>query len=467
MILSDPAEIKELFTASAEILHPGEGARVLEPIIGSYSVILLDEAPHLEQRRLMLPAFHGERMQRLTGLMRELTEEEVDGWATGVPFPLHPPLQRLTLEIILRAVFGLTEGERIERLRGELRRLLDLLTRPLMLLAPVLMGPERLDRFGPFRTLMRGVDSLIHEEIADRRRAGDLAERSDILSLLLQARDAETGAPMSEAELRDELLTLLVAGHETTANALAWAVERLARHPGKLARLKAEVSAGETGYMEAVVTETLRLRPVISLVARRLTEPVQIGEWLLPAGVTVAPSIYLMHRRPEIYPNPEAFASQSGLNSYQDTTQFRFRSFRIRNSTKAKLKETVTMATKKNGCTPISVEVAILTPDDKHEIHFGLTKGCNPDNTAFWIVDFILKEDKAGQMKTRVEIHVSDENAAKGGDDDKRCTMEARITGHQPVAVTHHAGTLREAITGAAHKLQRSLDHTLGRLDRR
>lgn len=313
VLISEPADVKDILTAPPEAVHPGEGARILEPILGSYSVILLDEGAHLSQRKLMLPAFHGEKMQRLTGLMRDLAGRELDSWPVGRPFALHPHLQRLTLEIILRAVFGLTEGERIERLRGELRRLLDLLTRPLMLLAPVLMGPERLDRFGPFRALMRQVDALIHEEIAERRQAGDLAERSDIMSLLLQARDAETGAPMSDAELRDELLTLLVAGHETTANALAWAVERLARHPGKLARLKAEVSTGETSYMEAVVTETLRLRPVISLVARRLKQPVRIGEWLLPAGVTVAPSIYLMHRRPEIYPDPERFEPERFL----------------------------------------------------------------------------------------------------------------------------------------------------------
>src|SRR5204862_1141483 len=155
-------------------------------------------------------------------------------------------------------------------------------------------------------------------EIAERRRAGDLEERDDILSLLLQARH-EDGSPMSDIELRDELMTLLVAGHETTANALAWAIERLIRHPDKLDRLAEETKTGETEYVDAVITETLRLRPVISLVARRLKEPVEIGGWALPAGATVAPSIYLVHRRPDIYPDPERFVPERFLDNSPGT----------------------------------------------------------------------------------------------------------------------------------------------------
>jgi cytochrome P450 family 135 len=314
VVLSNPDHVKQVFTGDPSIFHAGEGNRILLPVLGPHSLLLLDESEHIQQRKLLLPPFHGARMQGYRELMRKAAVAEIEGWPQHEPYRLRPRMQAVTLEIILRAVFGLSEGERIERLRAALRRLLDFLTRPLMLLVPVLMGPERLDRFGPFRALMREVDSLIYEEIAERRQAGDLADRADIMSLLLQARDAETGAPMGDAELRDELLTLLVAGHETTANALAWAVERLARHPEKLARLKAEVTAGEARYMDAVVTETLRLRPVISLVARRLTAPVQIGDWQLPAGVTVTPCIYLMHRRPEVYPNPERFEPERFLD---------------------------------------------------------------------------------------------------------------------------------------------------------
>ena len=313
VVLSNPEHIKQVFTGDPKVFHAGEGNRILLPVLGAHSLLLLDDDEHIQQRKLLLPPFHGARMQGYQELMRQAAVAEIDRWPQHEPYRLRPRMQAVTLEIILRAVFGLTEGERIERLRVELRRLLNLLTRPLMVLGPALMGPERLNRFGPFRALMHEVDRLIYEEIAERREAGDLDERDDIMSLLLQARDAETGAPMSDAELRDELLTLLVAGHETTANALAWAVERLARHPDKLARLKGEVTAGESMYMDAVVTETLRLRPVISIVARRLTAPVQIGEWLLPAGVTVAPSVYLAHRRPEAYPDPERFEPERFL----------------------------------------------------------------------------------------------------------------------------------------------------------
>jgi cytochrome P450 len=194
------------------------------------------------------------------------------------------------------------------------RRLLDMVTNPRLIILPALLGPERLSRFKPFQRDLARVDAPIYEEIAQRRRDEGLAERDDILSLLLQTKH-EDGSPMSDVELRDELLTLLVAGHETTANALAWAVERLVRHPEKLDRLTEEVRDGKTEYLDAVVTETLRLRPVISLVARTLTEPVEIGGWQVPAGVTVTPSIYLVHRRPDVYPEPERFIPERFIDN--------------------------------------------------------------------------------------------------------------------------------------------------------
>jgi cytochrome P450 len=187
-----------------------------------------------------------------------------------------------------------------------------------MILFPALMGPDRLSKFRPFQRLLDPVDRLIYEEIAERHTAQDLDQRDDILSLMMAA-EYEDGSRMSDRELRDELLTLLVAGHETTATALSWAVERLVRHPDKLTRLTEETQAGQSEYLDAVVIETLRLRPVISLVARRLTEPVQIGHWHLPAGVIVTPSIYLMHRRPDIYPDPEAFQPERFLQSKPGT----------------------------------------------------------------------------------------------------------------------------------------------------
>jgi cytochrome P450 family 135 len=315
IVLSNPEHVKQVFTGDPRVFHAGEGNRILLPVLGEHSLLLLDEDAHMEQRKLLLPPLHGKRMQRYGQLMGEIAAEEIEGWPTGEAFSLRPRMQAITLEIILRAVFGLEKGERLESLRVELRHLLDLLTRPHMFLFPVLLGPERLAHFGPFQRLHERTDQLIFAEIAQRRREGDLSGREDILSMLLQARHESDGSPMSDSEIRDELLTLLVAGHETTATALSWAVERLIRHPDKLARLAGEVQAGEKDYLEAVVTETLRLRPVISLVARYLREPVEIGGWQLPAGVTVAPSIYLVHRRPDIYPNPDRFEPERFLES--------------------------------------------------------------------------------------------------------------------------------------------------------
>ena len=319
IVLSNPEHIKQVFTGDPRVFHAGEGNRILLPVLGEHSLLLLDEGAHMEQRKLLLPSLHGQRMQRYGELMSEIAAAQIERWPSGEPYPLRPQMQAITLEIILRTVFGLEQGERLETLRVELRRLLDILTRPAMFVFPVLLGPERLAQFGPFKRLHEQVDELVYAEIAERRRASDLAEREDILSMLLEARHESDGSPMTDREIRDELLTLLVAGHETTATGLSWAVERLARHPDKLARLTEEVRAGEKEYLEAVVTETLRLRPVISLVARYLREPVEIGGWKLPAGVTVAPSIYLVHRRPDIYPSPESFEPERFLGESPGT----------------------------------------------------------------------------------------------------------------------------------------------------
>lgn len=232
-MISDPDEIKELFMAPPEVLHPGEGAKILEPIVGRHSVILLDEAPHLEQRKLLLPAFHGERMQRMAGLMSELTEREVAGWPRGEAIELHPKLQRLTLEIILRTVFGLESGARLDSLRDLLTRILSFSDSPLSLLPP---PPPWVARFTPmadFESLSAQVDALIYELIEQRWR--EESDGDDVLAMLLAATH-EDGSPMSPQELRDELMTALVAGHETTASELAWAFERLAREPAALAR---------------------------------------------------------------------------------------------------------------------------------------------------------------------------------------------------------------------------------------
>jgi cytochrome P450 family 135 len=312
VVTSNPEVVKQVFTGDPRLLHAGEANRILLPVLGPSSVLLLDDAPHLRQRKLMLPAFHGERMQRYGELMSGIAAQEIERWPIGEPYPLRPRMQAMTLEIILRAVFGVAEGPRLERLREELRRLLDISTSPANGAILTTLGPERIGRIPRFRRELERVNRPIYEEIAERRESGDLAGREDIMSLLLQATH-EDGSPMSDEELRDELVTLLVAGHETTANALAWAVERLCRHPEKLERLTEEVRAGEDCYLEAVVQETLRLRPVISIVLRRLVEPMEIGGRLLPAGVSIAPSIHLVHRRADIYPRPYEFLPERFL----------------------------------------------------------------------------------------------------------------------------------------------------------
>ncbi len=330
VIISDPQEIKEVFQAPPDVLHPGEGARILEPIVGANSVILLDEQPHLEQRKLMLPAFHGERMQRLTGLMRELAEQEVASWPQGEPVTLHPRLQRLTLEIILRAVFGLERGAQLDELRELLTEILAFAESPLSLLPPL---PPALARFGaPARLERRGarVEELMFALIEERRAAqgaqrdaasaeGDAAgaESDDVLALLLAARH-DDGSPMSAEELRDELMTALVAGHETTASQLAWAFERLAHEPRVLGRLYDELDGGEENeeYLTATIQEIMRRRPVLPNAEPRLVKrPVEIGGVRYPEGVVLIANAYLVHHDPAIYPDPYVFRPERFLES--------------------------------------------------------------------------------------------------------------------------------------------------------
>jgi cytochrome P450 len=314
VMVSDPEMVKQVFTGDPRVFHAGEGNAILRPILGENSVLVLDEKPHIGQRRLLLPPFHGERMQGYGETMAAIAAREIESWPTGTPYKLRPRMQAITLEIILETVFGVHEKERMDPLRAALRDFLDLTTDPRLLLPVVLVGPERIRRVPAFARRIDRVDELIHREIAERRLAEDLAEREDILSMLVAARH-EDGSPMSDAEIRDELLTLLVAGHETTATALSWAMERLTRHPEKLERLRAEVLAGEEDYMTATIQETLRLRPVIVLVIRKLTEPVEIGGYELPAGASVTPCIHLVHRNPAIYPEPDRFLPERFLET--------------------------------------------------------------------------------------------------------------------------------------------------------
>jgi cytochrome P450 len=314
VVLSDPEHVKQVFTGDPRVFHAGEGNQVLKPVLGENSLLVLDEKPHISQRKLLLPPFHGERMQAYGEKMADIAAREIESWPLGVPYRLRPRMQAVTLEIILETVFGVHGGERLEELRVALRDFLDLTTNPLTIAPFVLTGPGRVQRIPILGRRLRRVDELLRREIAERRAAEDLEQLDDILSMLVAARH-EDGSSMSEAEIRDELLTLLVAGHETTATSLSWALERLVRHPEKLDRLREETLAGEDAYLTATIQETLRLRPVIVLVVRRLTEPVEIGGYELPAGVAVTPCIHLVHRDPEVYPEPERFLPERFLDN--------------------------------------------------------------------------------------------------------------------------------------------------------
>jgi cytochrome P450 len=317
IFVSDPDELREVFTAPADVLHPGEGAQVLRPIVGERSVLLLDGKEHLAQRKLMLPAFHGERMRRLVGVMEEVAAREVESWPRSQPFALHRRTQALTLEVILRAVFGLGAGERLDRLRRLLTELLDLGSSPITLLPPLRR------RLGPLTTWSRFVDARAEADahiyaLIDERRHDD-GDRDDVLSMLLAARD-EDGQPMTDQELRDELTTLLVAGHETTASALSWTFEQLVRAPAVLARATRAAVEDDEAYLEATTKETLRRRPVLPIAQpRRIKQPVEIGGRTYPAGPAFAPGIYLVHHDPAIYPDPYTFRPERFLESSPGT----------------------------------------------------------------------------------------------------------------------------------------------------
>jgi cytochrome P450 len=312
--LTEPDQVKEIYTAPADVLHPGEGAQVLKPIVGSNSVILLDGDAHMEQRKLMLPAFHGERIERLTGLVEEVAERETSGWRGTLE--LQPLFQSLTLEIILRAVFGLDSGPRLDDLRERLSTLLAYGDSPITLLPE---PSERIQKLfsgaGPlkgFLEVRERIDRGVFELIEERR--SHSAGGDDILSMLLEARH-EDGAEMSAQEVRDELMTLLIAGHETTASTLSWTFERLSREPAVLATLTDEVRRGnEESYLTATIQETLRRRPVLPNTAPRMVkQPIEVGGWSYPTGVSLVANAYLLHHDADLYPDPYAFRPERFL----------------------------------------------------------------------------------------------------------------------------------------------------------
>jgi cytochrome P450 len=319
VLISDPEAIKALYREREHGLPPGRNA-ILEPIVGSKSLLIQQGPEHLSRRRLMLPPFHGERMRSYEETMNEIVSAEIDSWTLGEEFPIHARMQAVTLEIILRVVFGVSTGSRLDRLREMLSTVLTETATP----GRQVLGLA-LQRFGigggmfaRFESQLREVDELLLAEIAEHRQRPDLEEREDILSMLMGA-EFEDGTRMEDRELRDQLMTLLLAGHETTATALAWTFDLLLRHQAVLGRLRESLLAGEEDYLRATISESLRLRPVIPLAGRRLGKELVADGLTLPEGTDVTPAIWLTHTRPDVYPEPFAFKPERFLDDAPDT----------------------------------------------------------------------------------------------------------------------------------------------------
>ncbi|MFT3925766.1 MAG: cytochrome P450 [Myxococcales bacterium] len=335
VMLSDPADIRALFAARPDEMHAGRFNTILRTVVGDSSVLLLDGEPHLSRRKLLLPSFHGERMRFYGATMADITRRVMSQWPRGESFSLHPQTQEITLQIILRTVFGMDEGADAHALHGQIKRMLSqgehaLAFLPLIVLAQRPQDEQR----APWRWMLRErdrADGLLYQQIKRRREDHQVRARKDVLAMLLDAKDEE-GQGLSDRELRDELMTALAAGHETTATSLAWAFERILSHPRVYQRLRDEVRAlgkepdperlAALPYLDACLKEVLRLRPVVPVVGRVLKRPFRFAGYDLPEGTRVAANIYLAQRNPELYPEPDLFRPERFLGVTPDPGAF-------------------------------------------------------------------------------------------------------------------------------------------------
>jgi len=305
---------KEIFGSDPEVFHAGKGNAVLGPIMGEHSLLLVDGAQHKRARKLLMPAFRPRAMEGYRSVVTQLAEDEVGSWTPGREFRSLERMNGLTLEVILQVVFGVADEARLARLRPLVNATVDV--KPIVLLG---WGYPFLQRFGPWKKVVevqRELDALLYAEIAERRAAADLHERTDVLSQLLLVGESEGEQPLSDAELRDQLVTLLLAGHETTASGLSWALYELGRHPDLMRRAQQAADEGDDDYLEAAMKESLRLHPIIPMVVRFLMKPATVGGVRLPAGVSVGPSILLSHQDPEHFPEPERFRPERFLEGH-------------------------------------------------------------------------------------------------------------------------------------------------------
>jgi cytochrome P450 len=335
VLVTHPDDVKRVFTGDPDQLHAGEANVLLEPLVGARSVLLLDGAEHLRQRRLLMPPFHGERMLAYARTMQEITEDVISRWPAEGTFSLHPHMQRITLDIILRTIFGAESDRDLGELREALAGLLDHLSSGVTALFSVPAMQHEAYGLSPWAAFLRKrrrADALVYGQIERRRAelARNAPPRQDILAMLLEARD-EDGQPMTDRELRDELMTLLVAGHETTATMLCWTMDAILAHPDVEARLRTELRQHEGGdgtvnpaevgrlaYLDAVIKEALRLRPVIPAVGRRAKADIELRGRRLPAGTMLVPATYLVHQNATLYPRPTEFRPERFLDKKPD-----------------------------------------------------------------------------------------------------------------------------------------------------
>ncbi|HYW21608.1 MAG TPA: cytochrome P450 [Nodularia sp. (in: cyanobacteria)] len=327
IVLSNVQAIEALFTVDAKMLESASASTIVEPLLGTNSLILLDGDRHLQQRRLLMPPLHGERMRAYGQLICDITQQVTSQWTVGENFVARPSMQDISLQVILRAVFGLKQGDRYQQIKEVLTEMLDTFNSPLSAVFFFFKSLQRdLGAWSPWGKFIRRrkqFNELIYQEIQERRHHPE-SQGDDILSLLLSARD-ENGQGMTDVELRDQLMTMLFAGHETTAITLSWALYWVHYIPEVREKLLQELNSinvanadptviTQLPYLNAVCSETLRIYPVVFFsLPRILKAPMQFMGYDLPKGTTLSVCTYLTHHRPDIYPEPQRFRPERFL----------------------------------------------------------------------------------------------------------------------------------------------------------
>lgn len=312
VMVAEAEAAKQVMTGDPAIFRAGDPNGLFRPVVGPNSILLLDGDQHMAQRRILLPGFGASHGQQFADQVRDIAQRRIGAWKVGQHLRLQDEMEAISFESIMRVVFGSQEDDRLEELRGLMPEMMDRCDSPLTLIPWFRRGLAGLSPYARLMRVVGKVDEVLYETITDRRADPMTEFRDDVLSLLLKATH-EDGSPLGDREVRDELLTMIMAGYETTTSALAWALERLMRSPGPLWRLQEALAIGDETYLDAVIKETLRIRPVVPVVARRLREPAHVAGSPLPAGTILMVSIYLLHNDPEAYPKPEEFRPERFL----------------------------------------------------------------------------------------------------------------------------------------------------------